>query len=82
MMRIDGLTSQQVQILDELWACDTVEEMQIYLETKTTEEIEEVITLREMIVLSHVDEDVEAMDTYPEAEQMLASILKQRNKLL
>lgn len=76
MMRIDGLTSQQVQILDELWACDTVEEMQIYLETKTTEEIEEVITLREMIVLSHVDEDVEAMDTYPEAEQMLASILK------
>lgn len=75
-MRIDGLTSQQVQILDELWACDTVEEMQIYLETKTTEEIEEVITLREMIVLSHVDEDVEAMDTYPEAEQMLASILK------
>ena len=76
MMRIDGLTSQQVQILDELWACDTVEEMQIYLETKTTEEIEEVITLREMIVLGHVDEDVEAMDTYPEAEQMLASILK------
>lgn len=76
MMRIDGLTSQQVQILDELWACDTVEEMQIYLETKTTEEIEEVITLREMIVLSHVDEDVEAMDTYPEAEQMLSSILK------
>ena len=75
-MRIDGLTSQQVQILDELWACDTVEEMQIYLETKTTEEIEEVITLGEMIVLSHVDEDVEAMDTYPEAEQMLASILK------
>ena len=81
-MRIDGLTSQQVQILDELWACDSVEEMQIYLESKTTKEIEEVITLREMIVLSHVDEDVEDMDEYPEAEQMLASILKQRNKLL
>ena len=75
-MRIDGLTSQQVQILDELWACDSVEEMQIYLESKTTKEIEEVITLREMIVLSHVDEDVEDMDEYPEAEQMLASILK------
>ena len=75
-MRIDGLTAQQVQILDELWACDTIEDMQIYLESKTTEEIEEVITLREMVVLSGVDEDVEAMDTYPEAEQMLASILK------
>ena len=81
-MRIDGLTAQQVQILDELWACDTIEDMQIYLESKTTEEIEEVITLREMVVLSGVDEDVEAMDAYPEAEQMLASILKQRNKLL
>lgn len=75
-MRIDGLTAQQVQILDELWECDTIEEMQIYLESKTTEEIEEVITLREMIVLSGVDEDVEAMNAYPEAEQMLASILK------
>jgi hypothetical protein len=75
-MRIDGLTAQQVQILDELWACDTIEDMQIYLESKTTEEIEEVITLREMIFLSGVDEDVEAMDVYPEAEQMLASILK------
>jgi len=75
-MRIDGLTAQQVQILDELWACDTIEDMQIYLESKTTEEIEEVITLREMVVLSGVDEDVEAMDAYPEAEQMLASILK------
>lgn len=75
-MRIDGLTEHQVKILDELWACDTIEEMQIYMQSKSEKELQEIVNLREMIVLAHVDEEVEQMSSYPEAENILKSILK------
>ena len=75
-MRSDGLTERQVKILDELWDCDTVEEMQIYMQSKSEKELQEIVNLREMIILAHVDKDVEQMSSYPEAENLLKSILK------
>ena len=75
-MRIDGLTEQQVKILDELWHCQTIEDMQRYLESKSDAEIQEVVSLREMILLAHVDEEVEKMDSYPDAAKILKSIMQ------
>lgn len=75
-MRIDGLTEHQVKILDELWACDTVEEMQIYMQSKSEKELQEIVNLREMIILAHVDEEIEQMGSYPEAAEMLRSIMQ------
>lgn len=75
-MRIDGLTEHQVKILDELWECDTIEDMQRYLQSKSDAEIQEVVSLREMIMLAHVDEAVEKMDSYPDAAKMLKSIMQ------
>lgn len=76
MMVIDGLTEHQVKILDELWDCETIEDMQRYLQNKSDKEIQEIVSLREMIVLSHIDEQVEKMDSYPDSAKMLKSIMQ------
>ena len=76
MPTIDGLTAEQCKVLDELWACDTLEDMQELLDSKSGDELREVITLREMIVLSLIDEDIEKMESYPDAETILRNIMK------
>ena len=49
-MRIEGLTSEQVKILDELWACETQEDLEQYVANKSEKQLQEIITLREMII--------------------------------
>lgn len=74
-MRIEGLTSEQVKILDELWACETQEDLEQYVANKSEQQLQEIITLREMIILSHIDEQVEKMGRYPDVEKILRNIL-------
>ena len=73
-MRIDGLTEHQVKILDELWACETMEDLERYVANKSDTQLQEIITLREMIVLSHIDEQVEMMGEYPDVEFMIRNL--------
>lgn len=73
-MRIEGLTAEQVKILDELWACETMEDLERYVANKSDKQIQEIITLREMIMLSHIDEQVEMMGEYPDVEFMIKNL--------
>lgn len=73
-MRIEGLTAEQVKILDELWACETMEDLERYVANKSDKQLQEIITLREMIVLSHIDEQVEMMGEYPDVEFMIKNL--------
>jgi len=73
-MRIEGLTSEQVKILDELWACETMEDLERYVANKSDSQLQEIITLREMIMLSHIDEQVEMMGEYPDVEFMIKNL--------
>ena len=73
-MRIDGLTEHQVKILDELWACETMEDLERYVANKSDTQLQEIITLREMIMLSHIDEQVEMMGEYPDVEFMIKNL--------
>jgi len=74
-MEIDGMSPRQVKILNELWDCDTVEEMQQFLESKSEEELFEIGTLREMVVLAHIDETVSQMKEFPEVLAMLKGLV-------
>lgn len=74
-LSIDGMSSRQIKLLDELWACDTVEEMQRFLESKNAEELQEIATLREMLVLAHIDEEVSQMEEFPEVLDILGRIV-------
>ena len=75
-MRLDGMTIEQCELLDKMWALETVEELKDFIESQDFETQREIMTLRELLILGGIDEDVEQMSSYPEAEKLLKSILK------
>lgn len=74
-MLIDGLTSEDVKILDTIWAIDTVEELDAYLKTLNARLLEKTLVLIELCQLAETDDTVNAMDEYPEAAAMLKGIM-------
>ena len=74
-MYIENLTEDDCRLLDEIWALDTRAELDAYMNTLTSDELQRAWTLIEMVKLSATDEIVESMDTYPEAEMLLQNIM-------
>jgi hypothetical protein len=61
MIEINGLTAYQVTLLDEMWACDTMEEFEEFLETLDPEDCAEAMRLQRMILLAEMDNLVAEM---------------------
>jgi hypothetical protein len=61
MIHINGLTAHQVSILDEMWACDTFEDFEEFLEALDPEDRAEALRLQRMVLLAELDEIVEQM---------------------
>lgn len=74
-MFLENLTEEDVKILDEIWAIDTPEELNAYLKTLDDRKLMKTLTLVELVNLAGIDDKVEAMDSYPDAEKMLKSII-------
>lgn len=75
MPEIHNLTKEDVAILDTIWALDTQEDLDNYLSSVSGTKRQRVENLIEMIRLALIDDEVEAMDSYPDAEQILKNIL-------
>ena len=75
-MKIEGLTKQQVQICDALWACDTDDDMLIYIRSLPKRLQQEAAVLVDMMILEAIDEQVESMERYPDAEKLIARAKK------
>ena len=75
IMRIDGLTDFDIQILDTIWAIETNDEINKYLATLNPDTRQRTLTLMELVTLSAIDDEVEQMVSYPEVESLLDSIL-------
>lgn len=73
-MHIDGLTVEQVQLLDKMWTLDTTQELVSWIKTLNDRQIHQVKVLRDLLVLSLIDDEVEEKDYYPEAARMLAKL--------
>ena len=71
MIQINGLTAHQVAILDEMWACDTFQEFEEFLEACDPQDRAEALRLQRMILLAELDEVVAQMPL-TEAENVLA----------
>lgn len=76
-MFLEGLSEKDCRMLDTLWALDTAEELDMFLGSLTDAELQRARALIEMLKLSAIDDMVEAMETYPEAMDMLQKCLKQ-----
>jgi len=70
MIEINGLTAYQVSLLDEMWACDTMEDFEEFLEALDPEDRREALKLQRMILLAELDEVV-AKDPLKEAKIVL-----------
>jgi hypothetical protein len=70
MITLTGLTANQVALLDEMWACDTVEDFDELLETLEPSERSEALRLQRMVLLAELD-NVIAESPLTEANEML-----------
>jgi hypothetical protein len=70
MIQINGLTAYQVALLDEMWACDTWQDFEEFMEALDPEDRKEALKLQRMILLAELDEVV-AKDPLKEAKIVL-----------
>lgn len=71
MIEINGLTQAQVAMLDEMWACDTYEEFEQWLDTLTPHGRAQALRLQNMLILAELDQQI-ARDPLTEARAVLA----------
>ena len=60
-IEINGLTPDQVAMLDEMWACDTLEDFEEFLETLEPRERSEALRLQRLVLLAEMDNIVAQM---------------------
>ena len=70
-MRIEGLTQEQCDMLDTMWALDTAEEIYEYFKTLSHEQYLMAITLQEMLIQECEEEQVDNINL---AKKMLKEI--------
>lgn len=73
---LEGLTTEQVELLDKMWKIDTIDELKSFINTHTPEVQREILVLQEMLSLAYTDDLVDNMDVYPHAEEMLRNIMR------
>jgi len=74
-MFLEGLTEVDLKLLDIMWSIDTQEELNYFLTTLPHALRERAKVLIELVKLAGIDDEVEAMETYPDAEDMLRNIM-------
>lgn len=73
-LQIDNLTEEQVKLLDKMWTLETIDDLEKWVRTLPPHQVQMVKVLRELLILSIIDEDVEEMSSYSEAAKMLKKI--------
>ena len=75
-MTIDGLTKEQVEMLDKLWSLDTMEEVRQFRSTLPQFRQQQIDTLMEIILQELAEDEITKMETFPDAEKILKEISK------
>ena len=71
MIEINGLNPYQVALLDEMWACESMEDFDEFMETLDAEDQQEAYRLQRMVLLAELDNLVAKMPL-TEAQKVLA----------
>ena len=69
MIRIEGLTTKQVEMLDKLWSFDTTDEVLEWMKSLSDEDFKMAVTLQEMVLDQLLEQPAE--DDVTEAQSML-----------
>ena len=71
MIEINGLTKYQVALLDDMWACESFEEYEEFMNNLSEDDRVECLRLERMVLLAELDEVVAEMPL-TEAQKVLA----------
>lgn len=74
-MQIEGLTAEQVKLLDAMWEIDTRDDLNKWFSTLTEHTRREAIVLLELVELAAIDEEVDADQDLSISKLMLNSIM-------
>lgn len=69
MIQIKGISKRHVQLLDEMWACDTFEEFDAFCKSKSPEDQIIIDSLMKMILQEVLEDDLGDMS---EARELLS----------
>ena len=75
-MQIENLNSQQVEMLNKIWSIDTQDELWQFRSTLPRFRQQELDTLVELCIHEVKEQEIDLMDRYPEAEEMLERLKK------
>ena len=76
-VKIDGLTDDQVVLLDMIYACDSYDELMGWTHELPKRTQLEVLTLIQILLHETIEEEmIKPMTSYPEAEQIINKIRK------
>ena len=72
MITLNDLTTAQVEMCERVWACKTMEAFQELLGKLKTTDRQMAMTLMEIMLQESVEEELEQMQRYPDAERLIA----------
>ena len=75
-MQIEDLNAQQVEMLNKIWSIDTQDELWEFRSTLPRFRQQELDTLVELCIQEVKEQEIDLMDRYPEAEEMLERLKK------
>lgn len=78
-MQIHGLTQRQVELLDEMWALDSIEEIRAWQATLTVQDLFDSEGLIILLGLSVLDQQVDQLSNYKLAQRALEKFYAKRN---
>jgi hypothetical protein len=70
-MQINNLTPYQVELLDAMWQCDTLEDYMEFYNNLDAEDQVLADNLQRLVIMESVDEDMLAQTEFPEAKKLL-----------
>ena len=69
-MKIDGLTQEQVEMLDKLWSLNTLEEVNEFKQGLPLFRRQQVDTLMEMLYQEACEEALQQVGAYPDTVEL------------
>ena len=75
MPTLSNLTQHQVALLDDRWACDTLQEFEEFLETLDSEDRAEADRLQRLLLVEMLDEEMQGQNEFPEARRVIQQIV-------
>ena len=75
MIKIHGLTREQVEMLDIIWSFDEPDDLQNFIETLDEREQLEYNTLSRLVIMAVIDQHTDTMTEFPEALNIIKRVM-------